>query len=496
MLRDRRNYVLIFTALMCCASRADAHPVPADSHDRTVVVRLQKGQAPSKLRVRVEYRLEVHFDTVLLVDMHDYRDEVRYVEYFPQRALEYYAHYTRIHAPIYADLMTAEVNKNVVKLRCVSRKECLDDENGKRLGHLRCDFVFEADFDIDPSGQTRFFFHDQTYLSAGIAPEKGFLVLSLVNETGLAIQSKTAPDAELYKKSLEVLNSKEEDRQRKLEIVLAPSAVPAPKTAEAPTPQVERDSHDEAFSLLRLILHSDYGFWLTLLLAFVFGAAHALTPGHGKTLVAAYLVGERGTIWHALFLGLVTTLTHTGVVLLLAIVMTLLPHDAQRGFQQWIKNGLGLGLGLMVACMGFWLLLQRLAGKADHFHIGGGHHHHHDQQETPVAHASGSSAQALSWWGLVMLGVTGGIVPCWDAIVLLFYTVGTSRFWLVLPAVLAFSVGLAVVLVLIGVLVVQVPRFIEARGGDGRVLRALPTVSAIAVIAVGLWLCYEWSQGR
>jgi ABC-type nickel/cobalt efflux system permease component RcnA len=102
----------------------------------------------------------------------------------------------------------------------------------------------------------------------------------------------------------------------------------------------------------------------------------------------------------------------------------------------------------------------------------------------------------LSWWGLVLLGVTGGIVPCWDAIVLLFYTVGTSRFWLVLPAVLAFSAGLAVVLVLIGVLVVQVPRLVEARGGDGKLLRSLPMVSAVAVTLVGVWLCYEWAQGR
>ena len=249
-----------------------------------------------------------------------------------------------------------------------------------------------------------------------------------------------------------------------------------------------KESHEDRFSLLRLILHSDYGFWLTLLLAFFFGAAHALTPGHGKTLVAAYLVGERGTIWHALFLGLVTTLTHTGIVLILAIIMTLLPNDAQLTFQKWIQNGLGLVLGLTVACMGCWLLLQRLAGRADHVHIGGGHHHHGSAEQP--------SARALSWWGLVMLGVTGGIVPCWDAIILLFYTVGTSRFWLVLPAVLAFSAGLAVVLVLIGVLVVQVPRFVEARGGDGKVLRCVRSSSAaIAVILVGLWLCYEWSQG-
>jgi ABC-type nickel/cobalt efflux system permease component RcnA len=226
-----------------------------------------------------------------------------------------------------------------------------------------------------------------------------------------------------------------------------------------------------------------------MLLAFLFGAAHALTPGHGKTLVAAYLVGERGTVWHALFLGLVTTLTHTGVVLILAAIMAMLPIDMQRSFQTWIINGLGLVMGLMVVCIGFWLLLQRLAGQADHVHVGGGHHHH-GPEPTSV------SARHLSWWGLVVLGVTGGMVPCVDAIVLFLYTMGTSRFWLVLPAVLAFSAGLAVVLVLIGVLVVQLPRYLETRGGDGRLMRSLPIVSALLVTLMGLWLCYEGVHGR
>jgi ABC-type nickel/cobalt efflux system permease component RcnA len=469
------------------APTAFGHPVLQEMHDRTIVVRLQKSDAPNRIRVRVDYRLELHFETVIK-DMNDYKDEVHFLDYLPSRQMEYYAHFTRIFAPIFADLMRAEVNKEPIELRCKYRSERLHDEDGKSLNHLRCDLVYEGETACDPVQQTRFFFHDQTYLSAGIAPEKGYLVLSLVNETGLAIASKTEPDAELYKTPMESLSSSEEDRQRKITVLLAPSAVPAAKAADAPTPQVERESRDDPFSLLRLILHADYGFCLTLLFAFLFGAAHALTPGHGKTLVAAYLVGERGTIWHALFLGLVTTLTHTGIVIVLAIVMTLLPADAQLVFQKWVQNGLGLVLGLLVTCMGFWLLLQRLAGRADHVHIGSGHHHHGPAQQTPT--------RALSWWGLIMLGVTGGIVPCWDAIVLLFYTVGTSRFWLVLPAVLAFSAGLALVLVLIGVLVVQVPRLIESRGSDGRILRALPTVSATAVILVGLWLCYEWSQGR
>jgi ABC-type nickel/cobalt efflux system permease component RcnA len=163
----------------------------------------------------------------------------------------------------------------------------------------------------------------------------------------------------------------------------------------------------------------------------------------------------------------------------------------QRAFQCWIQNGLGLVLGLTIACMGFWLLLQRLTGRADHIHLNGGHHHHHDGQ-----HHHHVPPSSVSWWGLVVLGVTGGLVPCWDAIVLLFYTIGSSRFWLVLPAILAFSAGLAIVLVAIGIVVVQVPRFVESRWGNGRIIRALPIVSAIVVTLMGLWLCYEGVHGR
>ena len=86
---------------------------------------------------------------------------------------------------------------------------------------------------------------------------------------------------------------------------------------------------------------SDYSFWLKLLLATLFGAAHALTPGHGKTLVAAYLIGQRGTVWHAVVLGIVTTVTHTGAVLLLA-GHSVLPAGAPRR------------RALLRACSGAW----------------------------------------------------------------------------------------------------------------------------------------------
>src|SRR5207302_1594756 len=104
--------------------------------------------------------------------------------------------------------------------------------------------------------------------------------------------------------------------------------------------------------LLDLLLDSGQGLTVLLLLAAGFGAAHALTPGHGKTLVAAYLVGQRGTVWHAVVLGLVTTLTHTGAVLALAAGLLVFFPQAVPADVQIV---LGLGGGLLVAGMGFWL---------------------------------------------------------------------------------------------------------------------------------------------
>ncbi len=490
--------------LLCCifglASAVIAHPVPRDSHDRVIVVRLQKAKEPNTLVVRIEYRLEADETTIILNDMKPYADEANPLQYRSD-ILKYYAIFTEKYADVYAKRLLVRVNgKSIAPLRLVSRNQRLRDEKGEALGHLRCDFVFESAFHVEPGTAVRVDFQDHTYYSHGIAPEPGLLTLSMVNETGLE-KTRLIEAAEiLRKKPLQELDPAEEENVRRVSITLAvpalkimPKEVPTPvETAPVPPAKTgatpaKKTTHDERFSLLGLILHNDYGFLLTMLLAFLFGAAHALTPGHGKTLVAAYLVGQRGTIGHALYLGCVTTLTHTGAVMLIAIVLALLPQNMQQTFRDWIQNGLGLVMGLMVACMGFWLLLQRLAGRADHFHLDGGHDHHH--------HGNASGPRAISWWGLTLLGITGGMIPCWDAVGVLLITTGTSEMWLVLPAVLIFSAGLAVVLVAIGIAVVQVPRFVESRLGEGRVLRSLPIVSAVVVIAMGIWLCYEGVHG-
>jgi nickel/cobalt transporter (NicO) family protein len=470
------------------ASTVFAHPLSKDdAHDRTIIVRLQKGDAPNRIRVRVEYRLEAAEDTILRRDMLPYRDEIDFLDYFPQRPLEYYGLFAKKYEGILADRLIASVDKKPLPgFRCVQRKPRLVDEDGMALGHLRCDFVFESTFDIDPGRTTQFDFEDKTYYL-----EEGRIWLSLVDDSGQVIESIRAP-TEAMREQAAKMSALDDDRLRQIQVVFAPSAAPPAKSVEpppAPTPQ-PRESHGDRFALLPLILHNDYGLALTLLLAFAFGAAHALTPGHGKTLVAAYLVGERGTVWHALYLGVITTLTHTGVVMIFAVIVALLPADQQQAIVDWLVNGLGLVMGLMVVGIGFWLLLQRLAGRADHVHLGNGHHHHHGQSETAP------SARSLSWWGLTLLGITGGMVPCVDAIILFVWTVGSSRFWLVLPAVFAFSAGLAAVLVVIGILVVQVPRFAESRFGGGRLLRALPVASALVVTLMGLWLCFDAVRGH
>ena len=496
----------IFALHLVFASGAAAHPVPKDTHDRTVIVELERlgRQFTDVVMVRVKYRLEVDRFTAFTKDLAPYTDEIDAFKYRgkPEEAL--YGELARRLGPDLAFRLIGKANGERLEFKCAGTAATLHDK-GAALGHLRCDFVFEASFLLRTDRENSLNFRDGTYLF-----EDGKIDLSLSNDGGFAIISQSAPDQAVKKRSPLERDPGDDNKLREIRVVFlekaAESSAAPQSTQTAANPEVtapqSAETHDDHV-LWRLLLHSDYGFWLTMLMALVFGAAHALTPGHGKTLVAAYLVGQRGTVGHALVLGIVTTLTHTGVVMLIAGILFFLPDSGRASFGQAIQNGLGLAMGLLVVCMGVWLLLQRLSGRADHFHVGGGHHHHGPSGSAVTAqnpevgnHRADAGPGALRWGGLILLGITGGLVPCWDAIYLLLYTVGRSQFAIALPAVLAFSAGLAVVLVLIGVLVVQVPRFAQSRLGYGKVVRALPIVSAVVVTLMGVWLCYEGVHGR
>ena len=229
--------------------------------------------------------------------------------------------------------------------------------------------------------------------------------------------------------------------------------------------------HDVNSGLHELFLDSKHGTIVLLLLSALIGAAHALTPGHGKTLVAAYLVGRHGTVAHACLLGLVTTITHTGVVLVIAAGLQFM----QDSSLQMVAKNLSMGLGIALFCLGAWLLLQRLAGRADHFHL-----------------PSSSSPAKVGTYGLIVMGMTGGNGSCcWDAVAMLGLAIGTNLMWLALPMLLAFSAGLAAVLVLIGILVVHARKMLDARWSDSRLIRLLPILSALFIAGMGIVVCMQ-----
>lgn len=478
-------------------SWALAHPVAKDSHDRTITVRLARGTSPGQLVVVVDYRLEVDEATAVFEDLKPFLGEIDLTK-FQGKPLELYAEYARLYAPILAGNLRVKLNGRSLPLLCVKKTQTLKDEQGENLGHLRCDFNFQTQGDLVPGQENLVEFREGNYLL-----QEGRVDLAATVEGGWRIVSLIAPDDELKKRAVQDQKPGDDDRLREVRArFVSPHLTDKATTPEtkgepppsAPTPPAKlADDHTGLKTLLLdYLVRGERSFWIILGLAALFGAIHALTPGHGKTLVAAYLVGQRGTVWHALMLGFVTTLTHTGAVLILALILGALSHDLQQSLQGPIQAGIGLALGLLIVCLGFWLLLQRLSGRADHFHLGGGHPHHgptHHEHLPPTT-------DRVTWGGLILLGITGGLIPCWDAVILLIATIAAGLFWLAFPLVAAFSAGLAATLVLVGISVVKVRAFAESRWGEGRFVKALPILSALIVTAMGFWLCYDSVHGK
>lgn len=220
-----------------------------------------------------------------------------------------------------------------------------------------------------------------------------------------------------------------------------------------------------------------------LLLAAGWGAVHALSPGHGKAVVAAYLVGTRGTARHASILGLTVTLTHTAGVFLLAIVTLslsrfILPED----LYPW----LGVGSGVLVVAIGATLLYGRvramLTGES------GSLVHDHSDPDHGHSHAPPGRVTTRS---LLAMGVSGGLVPCPSALILLLSAISLDRLELGIVLVIAFSLGLAAVLVAIGLLVVYARWIFRRFSFELRVPRLLPAASAAAISIAGFLIVYQ-----
>ncbi len=233
-----------------------------------------------------------------------------------------------------------------------------------------------------------------------------------------------------------------------------------------------------------LVTAQDLSFWFLFTAAFItagLGALHALEPGHGKTIVAAYLIGSKGTARHAVFLGLIVTGAHTaGVYLLGAITVGASKYIVPAQLYPWLE----MVSGIVIVVFASYLMIRVWAGEGGEQDHQPGSAHNHWFASLGRTQAG---AEEVPFTRLLTLGITGGIVPCPAALVVLLGAFSMHRVGFGLFLVFAFSLGLAAVLVAIGLFMVYARGFVARWKTDAPVLkRWLPTASAGCMIILGL----------
>jgi len=247
---------------------------------------------------------------------------------------------------------------------------------------------------------------------------------------------------------------------------------------------------------------------IALLGAVLLGAVHALSPGHGKTIVGAYLIGSRGTARHAAFLGLTVTITHTAGVFMLGFATL---YASRFIMPERLFPILSLVSALLVLIMGGVLLLQRTrlafaaapaflpvaAGAAptgrallvakEFRPLDATMHSHGGKMHTHLP--PGAAGEKITWRGLLALGVSGGLVPCPSAMVILLAAVAINKTLFGMVLVIAFSFGLAITLTIVGLAFLYARNRFRGPTAGGRWSKLLPIVSAGLMTLLGVGLC-------
>jgi nickel/cobalt exporter len=227
----------------------------------------------------------------------------------------------------------------------------------------------------------------------------------------------------------------------------------------------------------KLIGRDHLGIWVvlaSLAAALFWGAAHALSPGHGKSIVTAYLIGQRGTPWHAALLGLIVTATHTvGVFSLGLVTLALSQFIVPDQLYPWLN----LTAGMLVISIGISVLAARFRHARAHAHG----HEHHGTRSLDRSQEAGPSFRSL-----LAVGVSGGLLPCPSALVVLLAAISLHRVAFGLLLIVAFSLGLALSITGIGLVAVAAKRAFARAKFDGVVLRTLPALSAAVIVVAGV----------
>jgi len=284
-----------------------------------------------------------------------------------------------------------------------------------------------------------------------------------------------------------------------------PDATPVQRPAEIPEPAsavsaaVPGGVAGEIPALFQTADLTPFVVLLSLATAVALGAAHALTPGHGKTLMAAYLVGTRGTPVHAIGLGLSVSVSHTiGILALAGLVIGaqgILDPDV-------LVRAAPVVAGLAIVAIGGWMLVSELRRRAAKPEAAHDHDHDHDhghEHEPAGEHSHGgvrhshvpTGATTITWRSLFVLGLAGGIIPSTSALLILLGAIASGRSAFGIVLVVAFGLGMALVMTGIGLLVVGARGRFD-RVGSGSMFAAvrtwLPLGAACLVLGLGLYL--------
>ena len=284
------------------------------------------------------------------------------------------------------------------------------------------------------------------------------------------------------------------------------------------------------------------------LLAFGLGTLHALTPGHGKSVIAAFLIGSRGRVIDAVILGTATATTHTGGVILLGLILL---YAFNQVIPPKITPYLGLVSGGIIMLIGAYLFFRRKKEDHSHTHLFFGHHHHddgkhnhghqhqhgdsaahshrhehlheedhhhhdltghhhqhddelhhhldhgdhhHHQHGNPhLPHSPGEiivqnpqDPRKINVWTNIVMGVSGGLIPCPTALVILFLAVSLKQIGLGLSLIVAFSLGLAFTLTVVGILFAKGFLLFKGAFEKSRFIQKIPLISAVVVFCLGL----------
>lgn len=441
-LRVIRPLLLLGGVLAACPNLLWGHDIPNARVDRSIQATLEPG------RLRIDY--EVSLSELTLTQ--DLRSLVGTLP-GADRA-QWFERYGEVTGPLNARGFLISVDGTPLELEFRGFDLIVED-------HPR--FTFRLECDLPPQG--RLGIQDTNYVAS-----EGTSRLAVRGVGGVSIQGDDLPsDVESIPiRPVWMLGDEEESRTRKVVVdFAAPRETPVASTPLAPTtsdatPAAPVPPDGRLSGLLDRM--AGLPSYLAVLMAFGLGAIHALQPGHGKTLVAATVVGERGAWWSGLLIALTATLTHTGSVALIAAGLWL----SRSARYAEIDRLLVQISGFVIAAIGLWRAGRHIAGfevHPDHGHEG-----------------------SLGGRGIVTLGLAAGVVPCWDAIGLIVVAEAVGRLGLGLVLLLVFSLGMASVLIAVGWMTGRI-RKVLTRGREASVWdRRLGLISGLLLATIGVAL--------